>query len=718
MTKQIHFLIATILLVFLTINGIHAQKWTGNGDGTTWNDPANWEPQEVPQAGALIKFSKNANLTGIVPANPGQIKVFKNITVTFDLNLTIGDGTIAQHALTIGPGSTVNFGTDGNNRVIIINTPLNKHRVAVFNGSDDVTINIAKSTTFIAKQTQFGINIYNINSKCVNNGKILLDSLVTTGIKTAGTFINNGEIIGTNVKSNGIIVAKNGKFENDTTGIINITVKGDDAIELLEGSYFKNAGNIIVVSSPSAYLGNFALVLNTPKNAATFINDNHISIAGTSDTSRIFKIDTMGIFENNGTIDFNGPAKDSMMVITGKFNNNKNAYLNLTSGGMAVTATGEFTNAGLFTIANEQNGLFTKGHSVNNGFYNYASGKNFSQGVGEIVDNGLPAVTTVDANKECTIDLAEESYEWFIDDVSFGESEENGNFSFPENSLESDSVVMTTSLEGVNITVINICEDAITGCGTISKPVSLGEVQVCFGEEIPALKVEEVSGYVADWFESATSSDTLFTGTEYIPTVTEPGTYTYYVENREESSNCVSERIPVTLTIYALPQISADSTICADDYKTYTVYFTVTTEGNFVVTADRGTVSGNTVTGVEVDSTVTITVVNSNSNCSSVIVVEAPDCTSKTNDPLFTNSKLNIYPTISNGTELFVDVTNMEAKEYSIIFYDINGKIAKSFNVKGATNNKINVSELHSGMYFVELVTRKGILKSRILITH
>jgi len=711
MNKRIHYFTATFFIILLAISTAFSQKWTGNGDGTSWNDPANWEPAGVPGAGALIKIGKDATITGVAPANPAQIKIFKNITVTLDLNLTIGDGIIGQHAMTIGPGSVVNFGTDGNGRIFTVNTPFNKHAIAVFAGSDGVVINIAKTTVINFPQTQFGINIYNASSQCINNGTIFIDSLVTTGIKMSGTFINKGTINGTNVKNNGIIVTNGGKFENDTTGVINISVKGDDGIKLLDGAYFRNAGNINVQSAPTAYYGNCALVLNATNNTANFVNDNYINISGSSDTSRIFLIDTMGVFDNNGTIDFEGPAKDSMVVVSGKLNNNKNAYFNLLSGGMAVTATGEFTNTGLFTIANSDNSLYTKGTSVNKGFYNYASGGAFSKGLGNITDKGLPAVAFIDAAGECTVDIAEADYEWFYNSASLGVAAEDGSFTFPPNSVDSDSVSLTTSLTGVIVTVSNICDDAVKGCDSIPAPVSLGDKEICFGDDIPALQVQTDTGFVVDWYETQTGGNAFFTGLEYVPAVDSPGVYTYYVENREESTGCVSTRIPISLTINELPSIAIDSTVCAEDNKTYTVYFTTDSENT--VTASTGTVSGNTVTGIEVGDTVTIVVVSPDS-CSVESTVLSPDCSVSTHD-LNNDKQLKVYPTIANGYEVKVDLSTFEGGDYLIDIINLNGK-SMTIPVKGATVNKINLSQLQQGMYIVQLTTGTGIYKAKIVI--
>jgi hypothetical protein len=706
MKRNLQFTILMLLFIsFLTSSTIYAQKWTGKGDGTSWNDPGNWDSNEVPVAGAILKITKDAVITGNVPNNPAQIKILKNISVTFDLDLTIGDGVIAQHAMTIATGSTLILGSEGNNRVFNINTAANKQGLAVFGANDNVKIVITKSTTFNAVQTQFGINIANTSTECINYGTINVDSLVTTGVKVAGTFLNKGVIIAQNVGSNGIIVVDEGKFTNDTSGVIDISVNKDDGIEVVNGGYFKNLGSISSKNSPTANYGNSAVVVNARTKAATFINaaGARLTISGTSDTSRVFKVDTMGIFENYSVLNFHGPDVDSTFVVHGTFVNHKDAYLNINTGGVAVTATGDFTNTGLVTMEDPASNFITTGTTTNNGFYAYQKVGGFSTGSGTITDNGLPADAKIDAAKECTFDIAEAAYEWFVEAVSKGTAGDDGSFSFPTKSLTSDSVVMTTSLEGVNIIVVNICDDAVeAGCGTIYNPVSLGDQEVCFGGVTPALKVEEVDGYEADWYDVPSGGTVLKTAWEYTPDITEAGIYTFYVENREVATGCVSERTAIIMTIYDLPVLTIDSTQCSTD-STYSVFFQ--TDANFSVSSSMGTVSSNTVTGIPVGTDVIIIVTDNSSGCTYEEIITSPDCTTATKD-IFRDNSLIVYPNIVKN-ELFNIKINTSDVKNLIYIVSATGVTIKKINIYSKKNVKIDCSEFDSGMYFVHAVIDK-----------
>jgi hypothetical protein len=461
MKKQLLFTLFCLLVLIVTVQSpLFSQKWTGGGDGTSWNDPANWDSGEVPGEGALLKVAKDAVITGEVPNNPAQLKVQKEITVTLDLDITFGDGVIEQHALTVAAGSTLNLGTDGNNRTININIAPNKQCIAIFN-NDDAHINIAESTMLNIVQGQFGINVGNETCSTSNWGTITFDTLTTTGIKTSGIFNNYGSIMGT-ARSNGMIINFNGDFVNEEGGVINIGAALDDGLELLDGSTFTNNGALSLMNGPTANRQNSALAINAVATPATFVQNSAIAldITGSSDSSSIFKIDTLGVFENHSVVNVNGTNVDSSLLVSGTFHNMAGAYFNVSTGAINVGETGNFTNDYVLTVADASSAFMVQGTASNNGFYNYGSGAAFAEGSGTITDNGLPFVANIDANGECTVDLANLSLEWFEGENSIGTSDETGALTFAEASLHDKPAVLTTSIEGVEVTVENYCPEA------------------------------------------------------------------------------------------------------------------------------------------------------------------------------------------------------------------------------------------------------------------
>ncbi len=633
MKRNLLFSIFTLLIVTIFTINLTAQKWTGKGDGTSWNDGANWDGNEVPAAGAIVKINKTYTITGTMPNVPAIVKVLKNANITFDLDMTIGDGVQTQHCLSIGAGSSVTLGVEGHNRVFNFKTP--KHALAVFKGNDDVNIKIAKSSTLNIEKAGFGFNLGNTTSSITNEGIINIGSDVGLGMKIAGNLTNNGKIIGTSMKNKGLVLS------------------------------------------------------------GTFVNNGELSYTAPNDSSKLFLIDTFAAFQNNNTVFLQGGKDSTSFVLNGAFNNNKDAYLTINTGGIKVNQLGAFVNSGLVSM--DTKGVFTTiGASTNNGFYSYASGNSFSGGPGTIVDNGLANWSIVDAEKNCTVDIAEEAYSWYYEGDSLGQAGADGSFTFPAKSVPSDSVELTTSLTGVYITVMNICDDAVDGggCGEIASPESLGDAAICQGESIPALKVKETTGYVADWYDAQTGGTLLYTGLEYTPADVHLGDNIYYVENREESTGCTSDRTKVVLTQNSLPQLNADSTECAADNKTYTVF--LSTGIDYIITSTAGTVDGATVTGIEVGTDVTITATNSTTGCTTQVSVTSPNCTVGTDD--LSNQNFVVYPTIVRDGVLTVELTD-NTSILNII--SVTGKSLKKIQAKGKV--KINVSDLDAGMYYIKV---------------
>jgi len=194
------------------------------------------------------------------------------------------------------------------------------------------------------------------------------------GMKIAGNLTNNGKIIGTSMKNKGLVLS------------------------------------------------------------GTFVNNGELSYTAPNDSSKLFLIDTFAAFQNNNTVFLQGGKDSTSFVLNGAFTNNKDAYLTINTGGIKVNQVGAFVNSGLVSM--DTKGVFTTiGASTNNGFYSYASGNSFSGGPGTIVDNGLANWSIVDAEKNCTVDIAEEAYSWYYEGDSLGQAGADGSFTFPAKSV-------------------------------------------------------------------------------------------------------------------------------------------------------------------------------------------------------------------------------------------------------------------------------------------
>ncbi|HKK87451.1 MAG TPA: gliding motility-associated C-terminal domain-containing protein [Saprospiraceae bacterium] len=106
-------------------------------------------------------------------------------------------------------------------------------------------------------------------------------------------------------------------------------------------------------------------------------------------------------------------------------------------------------------------------------------------------------------------------------------------------------------------------------CPQVDAPQSLGDLNICFGEAIPTLRVTVGPNDGVNWYDQP-NGGTLLAGntTSYTPMVSAPGVYTFYAEayNLAEP-DCISPiRTPVRLTISRIPLAnSAELMACDDD---------------------------------------------------------------------------------------------------------------------------------------------------------
>ncbi|MEZ4927818.1 MAG: PKD-like domain-containing protein [Saprospiraceae bacterium] len=108
----------------------------------------------------------------------------------------------------------------------------------------------------------------------------------------------------------------------------------------------------------------------------------------------------------------------------------------------------------------------------------------------------------------------------------------------------------------------------ICNCPTVMPPNGPNFPVICEGATIPALMVTVGPGETVDWYTVPTGGTPVFTGSSSYtpPGPFTPGTYIFYAETRESSTNCVSaSRTPVFLTVNAAPNMTQplNQTVCA-----------------------------------------------------------------------------------------------------------------------------------------------------------
>ena len=119
------------------------------------------------------------------------------------------------------------------------------------------------------------------------------------------------------------------------------------------------------------------------------------------------------------------------------------------------------------------------------------------------------------------------------------------------------------------------CGESDTQLFTIgtSSPISSAEDKaMCLGNIPPFLIVDTPNGFTAEWFDQEEGGTLLHSGDVYpVPDsiIIAPGVYSFYVQARNNSNNCISlqSRVEVNLTVYDTLDILAisDNSFCGQD---------------------------------------------------------------------------------------------------------------------------------------------------------
>ena len=185
------------------------------------------------------------------------------------------------------------------------------------------------------------------------------------------------------------------------------------------------------------------------------------------------------------------------------------------------------------------------------------------------------------------------------------------------------AITLSAILNGCTVTTsaIKSCD-----CPTINPPIGTNK-EICEGDAIPTLSVVVEAGLQADWYSTASGGTKLASGLSYTPTVSQGD---FYVEAINTLSGCKSPiRSKVNLAVSPKPAMSTQATCNANGLN----YSVVVTTNAASITADKGTILGNTVTGIQSGQTVTITSI-SDKGCRATNTV-SQSCTLPCNLPTF-----------------------------------------------------------------------------------
>jgi hypothetical protein len=421
-----------LLLTFFIIGDGVAQNWTGNGDGTDWNDPANWQGGAVPVAGGNVLFK--FNLTGSTPisvTNTGLTPSINKLTitgssVTLNLDINIGDNTGSDHSVVVNyddPNLAVSSLTFGSG-TFNLNPPDNKNGIAIFASEGGNSIFISSTATLVLTGAgttagAHGINLSGDNTTFTNEGTIEVDEFTGYGIRsisTGGTLTNSGTLKLGKTTSDGIY--NEATFTNSGSIICPISMGGDTPLTNVInnlGTFTNSSSGSIVINSPS----NDGILIS----GGTFENDGEITIDDDPTSSGENAIEISGgTFNNNdgAKITVTGYANNWALNVNGTFINNKGAIMDINDR-FRVDANGDFINNGFILSHDSGPGIWTSAgaQATNNAFFNYDNSNVFggpsdNEGLAWF-NNGISVqggTATIDAANSCEVNLDNADYTW------------------------------------------------------------------------------------------------------------------------------------------------------------------------------------------------------------------------------------------------------------------------------------------------------------------
>jgi Ig-like domain CHU_C associated/SdrD B-like domain/PKD-like domain len=299
-----------------------------------------------------------------------------------------------------------------------------------------------------------------------------------------------------------------------------------------------------------------------------------------------------------------------------------------------------------------------------------------------ITVNSKPTLTAITAS--CAANLL--TY-----NISFAS---NGTVTSTAGTVDNTAKTITGIPSGTNVTLtatLNGCTTVesvvapVCGCSLVNAPTNAGgNLSICQSAAIPTLSVTVGAGETADWYNAATGGTLLVANSlTYLPTAAG----TFYAEAKNTTTNCVSTRTSVELTIKMDPSVSdpSDQIICAGTTFAATT-FVGTANATFNWTNDNATIGLNATGSGDIFAFISqnvltqqvanITVTPTLNGCSGT-----PQTFTMTVKPMPTVIATPMSQTICSGTSFVPTV--------------FSGNVAATYNW---TNNNVNTGISASGM--------------------
>ena len=218
-------------------------------------------------------------------------------------------------------------------------------------------------------------------------------------------------------------------------------------------------------------------------------------------------------------------------------------------------------------------------------------------------------------------------------------------------------------------------------------------ISYCAGANAVALNANKTSGNSLVWYGTSATGGVSSTSAP-IPSTSTVGTYIYYVSQKNSISSCESPRTALVVTINQNP---VKPSITRDLNNNLVSSATL---GNQWYTDTTTVITGQTIQSYKPTIAGYYAVKVTSNNCSSPFSDRYYYLVTALQN--FTNGQfIHLYPNPATN-DLMINFNLTGQSQLSITMVDLSGKIVIS-NIKMSKGSRLDISELKSGMYFVQV---------------
>jgi len=362
-----------IILCLFIAGSIDAQDifWTGAGDGTSWEDPDNWDTGAVPTAQDFAEIGGAAIVTITTNAEAKRVRVKDDalLTVTTIGKLSLPTDAnadmfrVRDNAAFVNAGMLSITGLSTDNAIQVSNSG------SFTNGSMIMISQSGSESIFINNNATF-LNAVNATISIMASGEDAID------IENNATLTNQGSISAVNIEIEGIDMDDNATCYNYGSMYFEL-IDSNDAVDMDDdNTLFENYGTIDIVDVIDAGEGievDDGVFINKPsgeitmmnitgdaiilESDGTMMNYGYISIiANPTDASDdVVEVECNALFSNSGLLEItnNGSTSAIEVECSGQFINEACGEVDVLTNSVIDIEDPEavFTNNGIYSTA-------------------------------------------------------------------------------------------------------------------------------------------------------------------------------------------------------------------------------------------------------------------------------------------------------------------------------------------------------------------------------